>query len=67
MKYSYLITLTHGEYLCTFDFPIDLDEIAKTRWMKIEEGNDSFFYINIAQIVSMKMKIITDSDDDGQN
>lgn len=67
MRYSYLITLTHGEYLCVLDYPIDVDEIAKTRWMKIEDGVNSFFYINIAQIVSMRMKIISDSDDDGKN
>lgn len=64
MKIFYLITMSNGElYQHVTDTPFDMDEISKSRWLKLIKSNgNGIFYLNIAQILSLDMKEIPEDD-----
>ena len=62
MKILYLITMSTGElYQHVTNTPFDMEEISKSRWMKLIKNN-GVFYLNIAQILSLDMREIPEDE-----
>ena len=62
MKILYLITMSNGElYQHVTNTPFDMEEISKSRWMKLIKNN-GVFYLNIAQILSLDMREIPEDE-----